>query len=75
MSNELLFLIQTIIGLTFTLLAFSMGRNWLYGYIILPRIFTNAEALSYDTAVRIIFSTYALFITLYDYNLNSTYYT
>jgi hypothetical protein len=47
MSNELLFLIQTIIGLTSTLLAFSMGRNWLYGYIavciVLGNIFVTKQ--------------------------------
>ena len=41
MSNELLFIIQTIIGLAFTLVAFSMGRNWLYGYIAVCIVLAN----------------------------------
>ena len=41
MSNELLFIIQTIIGLAFTLMAFSMGRNWLYGYIAVCIVLAN----------------------------------
>lgn len=41
MSNELLFLFQTIIGLAFTLAAFSMGRNWLYGYIAVCIVLAN----------------------------------
>jgi len=45
MSNELLFIIQTIIGLAFTLVAFSMGRDWLYGYIAVCRV---GEYLCYE---------------------------
>ena len=41
MSNELLFIIQTIIGLAFTLVAFSMGRNWLYGHIAVCIVLAN----------------------------------
>ena len=41
MSNKLLFIIQTIIGLAFTLVAFSMGRNWLYGYIAVCIVLAN----------------------------------
>lgn len=43
MSNELLFIVQTLLGLAIVLFAFKMGRNWLYGliaaFIILANIF------------------------------------
>ncbi|MFQ6607972.1 MAG: queuosine precursor transporter [Fidelibacterota bacterium] len=41
MSNEILFLLQTIIGLGFTLIAFIKGRHWLYGYIAVSIVLAN----------------------------------
>lgn len=54
MSNELLFIIQTIVGLLFTLLAFRMGRHWLYGYvgvcIVLANIFVTKQITLFGLA-------------------------
>ncbi|MFH1852492.1 MAG: queuosine precursor transporter [Candidatus Neomarinimicrobiota bacterium] len=41
MSNELLFILQTIIGLSFTLIAFRLGKIWLYGYIAMAIVLAN----------------------------------
>lgn len=45
MSNEVLFFVQTIIGLIIVLIAFKLGRNWLFGliaaFIILANIFVT----------------------------------
>ena len=41
MSNELIFLIQTIIGLAFTLVAFKMGKAWLCSYIAVCIVLAN----------------------------------
>ncbi len=47
MSNELVFLLQTIAGLAFAVIAFRLGRNWLYAYvgmaIILANIFVTKQ--------------------------------
>lgn len=54
MSNELLFIIQTIVGLLFTLIAFRMGRHWLYGYvgvcIVLANIFVTKQITLFGLA-------------------------
>lgn len=41
MNNEILFLIQTLVGLGFTLLAFRLGKTWLYAYIAMAIILAN----------------------------------
>lgn len=45
LNNELLYILQTIVGLIIVLVAFRMGRNWLYGliaaFIILANIFVT----------------------------------
>lgn len=41
MSNELIFLIQTLIGLAMVLLAFRMGKNWLYALIAVNYVLAN----------------------------------
>ena len=41
MSNELIFILQTGVGLTFTLVAFRMGLSWLYGYIAVCIVLAN----------------------------------
>ncbi len=41
MSNELLFLIQTILGLAMVLLAFRMGKTWLYALIAVNYVLAN----------------------------------
>ncbi|MBH31548.1 MAG: hypothetical protein CMG71_06100 [Candidatus Marinimicrobia bacterium] len=41
MSNELIFLIQTGVGLAFTLVAFKMGKAWLFGYIAICIVLAN----------------------------------
>ena len=47
MSNEIIFLIQTVIGLFFTLIAFKLGKIWIYAFIascvILANIFVNKQ--------------------------------
>ena len=47
MNNEILYLLQTVVGLAFTLIAFRLGKHWLYGYIavciILANIFVTKE--------------------------------
>lgn len=41
MTNELLFLGQTVIGLAFTLFAFRLGRHWIYGFIAVCIVLAN----------------------------------
>ncbi|MCF7822871.1 MAG: queuosine precursor transporter [Candidatus Marinimicrobia bacterium] len=41
MSNELIFLIQTIMGLGVVLLAFRMGKTWLYALIAVNYVLAN----------------------------------
>ena len=41
MSNELIFLFQTVVGLAFTLVAFKMGKAWLFGYIAVCIVLAN----------------------------------
>lgn len=41
MPNELIFLIQTIIGLAVVLFAFKMGKNWLYALIAVNYVLAN----------------------------------
>jgi len=41
MSNELIFLIQTILGLAIVLLAFRMGKTWLYALIAVNYVLAN----------------------------------
>jgi len=41
MSNELIFLFQTIIGLAMVLFAFRMGKNWLYALIAVNYVLAN----------------------------------
>ncbi|MEE9167171.1 MAG: queuosine precursor transporter [Candidatus Neomarinimicrobiota bacterium] len=41
MTDELLFLAQTLVGLTFTLVAFRIGKNWLYGYVAVCIVLAN----------------------------------
>ena len=41
MINESLFLLQTVVGLVFTLIAFRLGRHWLYGYIAVCIVLAN----------------------------------
>jgi len=41
MSNELIFLIQTIMGLGMVLFAFRMGKNWLYALIAVNYVLAN----------------------------------
>ncbi len=47
MTNELAFLLQTVAGLVFALVAFRLGRTWLYAYvgmaIILANIFVTKQ--------------------------------
>ena len=47
MSNEIIFIIQTLIGLFFTLIAFKLGKVWIYAFIascvILANIFVNKQ--------------------------------
>ena len=47
MSNEVLFLLMTLVGLIFTLFCFRMGKTWLYAYvgiaIILANIFVTKQ--------------------------------
>ena len=54
MNNELLFIIQTVVGLAFTLIAFRMGRHWLYGYvgvcIVLANIFVTKQITLFGVA-------------------------
>jgi len=40
-TNEVLFLVMTIIGLIFTLFSFRMGITWLYGYVAIAIILAN----------------------------------
>ncbi|MFQ6616284.1 MAG: queuosine precursor transporter [Fidelibacterota bacterium] len=41
MTNELLFLLQTLAGLAFTLFAFRMGKHWLYGFVAVSVVLAN----------------------------------
>ena len=41
MSNELIFVIQTLLGLAVVLGAFRMGRTWLYGLIAVNYVLAN----------------------------------
>lgn len=41
MTNEVLFLLMTIVGLFFTLFSFRMGITWLYGYVAIAIILAN----------------------------------
>lgn len=41
MSNELIFLIQTLVGLGMVLFAFRMGKNWLYAIIAISYVLAN----------------------------------
>ncbi len=41
MSNELIFLLQTVIGLMIVLLAFRMGKTWLYVLIAVNYVLAN----------------------------------
>lgn len=41
MSNELIFFIQTIVGLGLVLLAFRLGKTWLYGLIAVNYVLAN----------------------------------
>jgi len=41
MNNELLFVLQTVIGLLFTIIAFRKGKHWLYGYIAVCIVLAN----------------------------------
>lgn len=41
MSNEIVFLIQTILGLAIVLLAFRLGKTWLYGLIAVNYVLAN----------------------------------
>lgn len=41
MTDELLFFGQTVVGLTFTLIAFRTGKLWLYGYIAVCIVLAN----------------------------------
>ncbi len=41
MSNEFLFLIQSLVGLGFTLFAFRLGKAWLYAYIAMAIVLAN----------------------------------
>lgn len=41
MSNELIFLVQTIVGLSMVLFAFRMGKNWLYALIAVNYVLAN----------------------------------
>ncbi|MEA3288273.1 MAG: queuosine precursor transporter [Candidatus Marinimicrobia bacterium] len=41
MSNELIFFIQTIIGLIIVLIAFRMGKTWLYALIAVNYVLAN----------------------------------
>ncbi|NQT62769.1 MAG: queuosine precursor transporter [Candidatus Marinimicrobia bacterium] len=41
MSNEVIFFIQTIIGLAMVLFAFRMGKNWLYALIAINYVLAN----------------------------------
>ena len=54
MSNELIFILQTGVGLTFTLVAFRMGLSWLYGYIavciVLANIFVTKQITLFGIA-------------------------
>lgn len=54
MSNELLFVLQTLVGLAFTLVAFRMGRAWLFGYIavciVLANIFVTKQITLFGIA-------------------------
>ena len=54
MSNELIFILQTVVGLAFTLVAFRMGRSWLYGYIavciVLANIFVTKQIILFGIA-------------------------
>ena len=47
MTNEIIFILQTIIGLCFTLVAFKLGKVWIYAFIascvILANIFVNKQ--------------------------------
>ncbi len=54
MSNELIFFLQTVVGLAFTLVAFRMGRAWLFGYIavciVLANIFVTKQITLFGIA-------------------------
>ncbi|MFL3051147.1 MAG: queuosine precursor transporter [Candidatus Neomarinimicrobiota bacterium] len=54
MNNELVFLFQTIIGLFFTLVAFKMGKSWLFTYIgvciVLANIFVTKQITLFGLA-------------------------
>ena len=54
MSNELIFILQTVVGLAFTLVAFRKGRSWLYGYIavciVLANIFVTKQIILFGIA-------------------------
>lgn len=41
MSNELIFFIQTIVGLSMVLIAFRLGKNWLYALIAVNYVLAN----------------------------------
>lgn len=41
MPNEVIFIGQTLIGLAFTLLAFRLGRQWLYAFIAMSIVLAN----------------------------------
>jgi len=41
MSNELIFLLQTLVGLAMVLFAFRMGKNWLYAIIAVNYVLAN----------------------------------
>ena len=54
MSNEVVFFLQTVVGLTFTLVAFKMGKVWLFGYItvciVLANIFVTKQITLFGIA-------------------------
>lgn len=54
MTNELLFLLQTFVGLTFTIVAFRTGKHWLYGYIavciVLANLFVTKQIIIFGLA-------------------------
>ena len=41
MSNEVIFIFQTVIGLCFALVAFRLGKIWLYAYIAMAIVLAN----------------------------------
>ncbi|NQU27757.1 MAG: queuosine precursor transporter [Candidatus Marinimicrobia bacterium] len=41
MANEVIFILQTVIGLCFALVAFRLGKNWLYAYIAMAIVLAN----------------------------------